>query len=613
MSARGRRRPLFAALLAGALVCAGSGAVGSRVGVAGAGGSGSAAVGTSVSVAGPLRVVTAALPAGVRGLPYPPQTLVAAGGVPPYTWALVGGTLPRGMQLGADGDLSGRPLDAGNPLLTVQVQDAEIPPEVGLARLALLVTPPGVSVVAAAVAGAVGGAAAVRIGGSGPGLRTVGAQASGGSGGVSLAAFSGDPAPLLPAFAEGGLYLDVALAAGSNFTRLQLTLCGTAAAGRLAWWDAAAGRWLPVSQQWLDSAAGCRVAVVTATTSPSLADLGGTYLALGVPLPGAGLLTTGPTPAAPGALQAVGAGGGLLGTPDGAFQLSIAPGVLPAGGVLGVSETPPPTPVPPGLRADGPAFVLTGPALPVPLPASIAFGSGPGGPPAAWVSAYAAEPGGGWTAVPTAASSATGTAQVLITGPETLVLLVSVRTFPDLPPAAWDADAIGRLVAAGVLAGYPDGSMRPDAPVTRAEFAKMLDLAVGLPPAAGGGTAFADVPAGSWFRTWVAAAAQAGLVQGRPDHRFAPGDALSRQEMAVLVARALALAPGASMPPFADRGAVSGWAAPQVGALVAAGYLRGFPDGTFRPGAPATRAEAATLLSFVLLHRAGAFASGPDG
>jgi len=145
---------------------------------------------------------------------------------------------------------------------------------------------------------------------------------------------------------------------------------------------------------------------------------------------------------------------------------------------------------------------------------------------------------------------------------------------------------------------FPDGTFRPDDTVTRAEFTKMLDLAVGLKPVPGA-TAFADVPPAAWYSPYVAAAVQAGIVQGTSPTTFDPGTTLTREQMAVLLARALKLTGTASLR-FTDAATVDAWARSGVGAAVAAGYLRGFPDGILDPLGPATRAQAAAVLAKAL-------------
>ncbi|EQD79687.1 S-layer domain protein, partial [mine drainage metagenome] len=112
-------------------------------------------------------------------------------------------------------------------------------------------------------------------------------------------------------------------------------------------------------------------------------------------------------------------------------------------------------------------------------------------------------------------------------------------------------------------------------------------------------TPFSDVPAGAWYTPYVVAALRAGLVQGVSANTFAPGAPLTREELAVMLARALHLTHTVSLT-FTDRGTIGAWALPSVQEVVAAGYMQGFADGRFEPAATATRAQVATVLAKVL-------------
>jgi dextranase len=140
--------------------------------------------------------------------------------------------------------------------------------------------------------------------------------------------------------------------------------------------------------------------------------------------------------------------------------------------------------------------------------------------------------------------------------------------------------------------------------VTRAQFVAMLARVLRLAaPPNGAAAPFTDVPAGAWYARYVAAAWAAGWIQGVSPTAFAPGSPVSREVMAVLVARALGVG-GIAALPWADAADVAPWAVAGVRAASVAGYLRGYPDGTFRPAADATRAEAAALLARVLAREA---------
>jgi hypothetical protein len=99
----------------------------------------------------------------------------------------------------------------------------------------------------------------------------------------------------------------------------------------------------------------------------------------------------------------------------------------------------------------------------------------------------------------------------------------------------------------------------------------------------------------------VAAAVQAGIVQGLTPTTFGPDQTITREQTAVLLVRALKLT-GTTTLNFTDEDNIDAWAQSAVQAAVAAGYLHGFPDGTFRPQEPVTRAQAAKVLALALAH-----------
>ena len=147
--------------------------------------------------------------------------------------------------------------------------------------------------------------------------------------------------------------------------------------------------------------------------------------------------------------------------------------------------------------------------------------------------------------------------------------------------------------------GYPDGTVHPDAGVTRAEAVTMIfrliDDADKEAPAE---SAFTDVPQNAWYAQYVAYAASKGIVQGYPDGGFHPDDSITRAEFATIMARFLAEPSGAA-PDFADVPA-GHWAAGYIGACVANGWIKGYPDGTFMPESSITRAESVAVLNRML-------------
>lgn len=173
------------------------------------------------------------------------------------------------------------------------------------------------------------------------------------------------------------------------------------------------------------------------------------------------------------------------------------------------------------------------------------------------------------------------------------------KTYADVPADHWAYKAIHTLTAKHVINGMTENTFNPSLKVTRAQFAALLAKALQLK---GDGPApFTDVAAGSWYAGDVAAAYQAGLVTGRGEKLFAPNEAITRQEMAVMLAKAFEKVGGPgwteeAAPAFVDRKEISAWAQAAVQIVKSAGLMKGYSNGTFAPGDNATRAEAALSI-----------------
>ncbi|WP_336762831.1 tail fiber protein [Paenibacillus sp. USHLN196] len=161
----------------------------------------------------------------------------------------------------------------------------------------------------------------------------------------------------------------------------------------------------------------------------------------------------------------------------------------------------------------------------------------------------------------------------------------------------WAEDFIQEAVLEGIVSGFSDGSFKPNASVTRAEFTVMLmnTLNTEYTEAAISFTDQAKI--GAWAQSAVARAVQAGFIQGDTEGAFRPNDAVTRAEMAVLVAGALQLnAITGTSSTFADEAQIPLWAKAAVAGMQKAGMLHGKGLNTFAPSDKTTRAEAVKLL-----------------
>lgn len=173
--------------------------------------------------------------------------------------------------------------------------------------------------------------------------------------------------------------------------------------------------------------------------------------------------------------------------------------------------------------------------------------------------------------------------------------------FTDLSSARWASDAINGLAKAGVINGVTDTRFAPNDTVTRAQFAKMLMGTFGLTASTYTTSSFADVATSAWYFDAVETAYNLGIINGVEDGIFAPDALITRQDMAVMVARA-AEAAGKTIPEvtgsksFGDSYKISDYAAAAVDTLVKAGIINGISDAVFAPLDNATRAQAAKIL-----------------
>jgi hypothetical protein len=140
----------------------------------------------------------------------------------------------------------------------------------------------------------------------------------------------------------------------------------------------------------------------------------------------------------------------------------------------------------------------------------------------------------------------------------------AASTFQDVTSSYWAEPQIGDLASRGILRGYPDGSFRSEDPVTRAEGAKMLCLVLGMAPQPEARPSFSDLPSAQWAFPYVEAAMQGGWIHGYPDGTFLPDRPVSKAELLSMIARGEGWSnPELSVQPFADV-PVSHWAFPAV-------------------------------------------------
>ena len=177
----------------------------------------------------------------------------------------------------------------------------------------------------------------------------------------------------------------------------------------------------------------------------------------------------------------------------------------------------------------------------------------------------------------------------------------------------WAKDTITKWVEAGKASGYEDGTFKPENPITRAEFMVLVNKSFGFSKTVS--IDFTDVPADAWYAEHVAKAKAAGYIGGYPDGTVKPGAYISRQEVAVIIAKLKNLTGNASaVDKFNDASQIPDWSKGAVGAVVEAGYMNGYPNVTFKPTDNIKRAEALVALDnlpeTVVYDKAGTY--GPE-
>jgi len=179
-------------------------------------------------------------------------------------------------------------------------------------------------------------------------------------------------------------------------------------------------------------------------------------------------------------------------------------------------------------------------------------------------------------------------------------LSAQAAIFPDVPNGFWAQKDIEEIAAKGIVTGKPNGRFDPNAPVTRGQFAQMLYRALHLPE---GPASFKDIKNDTILGKAVGAIVQAKIAQGYPDGTFRPNQPITRGQMAVMITRALgyedkAIAYKNAPLPFKDR-----FVETQRGYIKVVselGIIRGTSATTFSAGKPTTRAQTAVILNRML-------------
>ncbi len=148
--------------------------------------------------------------------------------------------------------------------------------------------------------------------------------------------------------------------------------------------------------------------------------------------------------------------------------------------------------------------------------------------------------------------------------------------------------------------GYPDGSVHPNGEITRAEVATIFFRLLRDDVRSANFTtynAYTDVSADKWYNNPISTMSRLGIIKGYPDGTFRPNDPITRAEFAAIAAR-FDEHKAAKLASFTD--IYGHWAISEISLAYENGWIKGYNDGTFRPNRNITRAEAMALINRVL-------------
>lgn len=199
--------------------------------------------------------------------------------------------------------------------------------------------------------------------------------------------------------------------------------------------------------------------------------------------------------------------------------------------------------------------------------------------------------------------------------PESGTLTISpdlfANPFQDVPAGAWYYDAVQAAYSAKLLQGVSQDTYAPDIPVSRAMLVTILWRLTGQ--SADAAASFTDVAAGTWYASAAAWGQKKGWINGYPDGTFRPDAPVSRQELMTILWRFAATQGAAqesaitALADFADADAVADYAKAAVSGMVAHGIVNGTGTNPARlaPDEGATRAQLAVILQRFVEHLSG--------
>ncbi|HHW49015.1 MAG TPA: hypothetical protein GXX14_10430 [Clostridiaceae bacterium] len=178
-------------------------------------------------------------------------------------------------------------------------------------------------------------------------------------------------------------------------------------------------------------------------------------------------------------------------------------------------------------------------------------------------------------------------------------------TFTDLDGVSWARDAIEDLASREIVTGKSENHFKPNDKITRAEFTCLMVRAFNLEMTPVG--SFADVKVGKWYYKDLMTAKSLGIISGDEKDRFYPDNPITREDMAIIIARTLKAVDkpltsysNSVLEKFLDKNMISPYALSSIASLYGEGIMIGKTSSSIAPKDNATRAEAAVLIHKVI-------------
>ncbi len=217
-------------------------------------------------------------------------------------------------------------------------------------------------------------------------------------------------------------------------------------------------------------------------------------------------------------------------------------------------------------------------------------------------------PSGGGLIIPTATPMRTSSPSIKPNSPTPTPTKVVDEPDEEIPgtdkyadiKGHWAEESIMELLESNIIAGYPDGTIRPNADITRAEITVLLCKAAGYPAKENPVLSFSDTESiPSWAKGYLQTAVEKGIVKGFGDNTFKASNKLTRKEIVVMALRTFGIGEviGTPILSFKDSKQIPDWAGRYVAKAVELGIVKGYSDYTFMPDKNVSRAEAFTIIA----------------